>query len=235
MIRKSPEPAVTRVVLADRNPIVLSGLERTFSEDEAFLVVAVAGDGERFVEAVDRLRFDVGVIGWTMPYLDGRGVLQALRDRGDAPRIVVYAEDPAPELPGRVMALGAAGFCNNSAPPDVLRETVAAVADGRMVFPYVDVRTLDPDPFARLTRRERELLTLLRTGRSAGSIAGDLGISVNTVKYHLKNLYGKLGVRNRTQAVNAYLSAHVDQLRVPQAMAPDFSLRSDHRRARSGV
>ena len=84
-----------------------------------------------------------------------------------------------------------------------------------MVFPYLDVRTLDTDPFARLTRRERELLSLLRTGRPAGSIAGDLGISVNTVKYHLKNLYGKLGVRNRTQAVNAYLSAHVEHGRIP--------------------
>ena len=89
-----------------------------------------------------------------------------------------------------------------------------------MVFPYFDVRTLDTDPFANLTRRERELLSLLRTGRPAASIATDLGISVNTVKYHLKNLYGKLGVRNRTQAVNAYLSAHAERGQIPAQNLP---------------
>lgn len=199
-----------RVVIADRNAIVLSGLERTFSEDERFRVVAVAADGERFLEAVERVTFDVGVIGWNMPYLDGRGVLQALRDQTEGPRIVIYTEDASPELPRQVMALGGAGFCPNSAPPDELRDTVAAVSAGRMIFPYIDVRTLDTDPFSNLTQRERELLSLLRTGRSTASIAQDLGISVNTVKFHLKNLYGKLGVGNRTQAVNAYLSAQTE-------------------------
>ena len=51
---------------------------------------------------------------------------------------------------------------------------------------------------------------LLRAGRPAANIAADLGISVNTVKFHLKNLYGKLGVHNRTQAVNAYLTAQTE-------------------------
>lgn len=204
-----------RVVLADRNPVVLSGLERIFGEDETFRVVAIAADGERFLEAVDRLKFHVGVIGWMMPYLDGRAVLQALRDYKNAPRTVVYAEDLSPEVPRQVMALGGAGFCPNTAPPGVLLETVAAVADGRMVFPYIDVRTLDTDPFAGLTGRERELLAMLRSGRAAAHMAADLGISVNTVKFHLKNLYGKLGVHNRTQAVNAYLSAHAERGQLP--------------------
>jgi DNA-binding NarL/FixJ family response regulator len=203
-------PRQVRVVLADRNPIVLSGLERIFGEDERFRVVALAADGERFVEAVDRLSFEVGVIGWVMPYLDGRGVLQALRDRSPAPRIVVYAEEPSPDGPSQAMALGAAGFCFNTAPAGELLDTVVAVAEGRMVFPFVDVRTLDTDPFIMLTRRERELLALLRAGRPAANIAADLGISVNTVKFHLKNLYGKLGVHNRTQAVNAYLTAQTE-------------------------
>mgnify|MGYP003344396981 CR=1 FL=1 len=203
-------PRQVRVVLADRNPIVLSGLERIFGEDERFRVVALAADGERFVEAVDRLSFEVGVIGWVMPYLDGRGVLQALRDRSPAPCIVVSAEEPSPDGPSRAMALGAAGFCFNTAPAGELLDTAVAVAEGRMVFPFVDVRTLDTDPFVMLTRRERELLALLRAGRPAANIAADLGISVNTVKFHLKNLYGKLGVHNRTQAVNAYLTAQTE-------------------------
>ena len=195
------------VVIADKNPIVLSGLERVFNDAGPFTVMAVAADGERFLEAVSRLAFDVGVIGWDMPYLDGRGVLQELRDNTDAPRIVVYAGALSDDVPRLVMALGGAGFCPADAPTDVLLETVAAVAQGRMMFPYIDVRTLETDPFSHLTHRERELLPSLRTGRTAAQIASDLGISVNTVKYHLKNLYGKLGVRNRAQAVDAYLTA----------------------------
>ena len=195
------------VVLADKNPIVLSGLERVFNDAGPFTVMAVAADGERFLEAVTTLTFDVGVIGWDMPYLDGRGVLQELRDNADAPRIVVYAGALSDDIPRLVMALGGAGFCPADAPTDVLLETVAAVAQGRMMFPYIDVRTLETDPFSHLTHRERELLPSLRTGRTTAQIASDLGISVNTVKYHLKNLYGKLGVRNRAQAVDAYLTA----------------------------
>jgi DNA-binding NarL/FixJ family response regulator len=197
------------VVMADKNPIVLSGLERVFNDDPRFSVVAIAADGERFLEAVSRLSFDVGVIGWEMPYLDGRGVLHELRNQSGAPRIVVYASAPSAEIPRAVMAMGGAGFCPTDAPTDVLLETVANVAQGRMVFPYIDVRTLETDPFSALTHRERELLPSLRTGRTTAQIAADLGISVNTVKYHLKNLYGKLGVRNRAQAVDAYLTGQV--------------------------
>ena len=100
-----------------------------------------------------------------------------------------------------------------------------------MVFPYIDVRTLDTDPFVALTQRERELLALLRAGRPAANIAADLGISVNTVKFHLKNLYGKLGVHNRTQAVNAYLSAQVESGRLtppaPQPRSPQSAGSAD--------
>lgn len=207
------------VVLADKNPIVLSGLERVFNDAGHFRVMAIAADGERFLEAVDRLTFDVGVIGWAMPYLDGRGVLQELRDRAGAPPIVVYAGAPSAEVPRLVMALGGAGFCPADAPTNVLLETVAAVAEGRMVFPYIDVRTLETDPFSALTHRERELLPSLRTGRTTAQIAADLGISVNTVKYHLKNLYGKLGVRNRAQAVDAYLTAKASLGTSPESTA----------------
>jgi two-component system nitrate/nitrite response regulator NarP len=209
-IRDPEPPKPIGVVIADKNPIILSGLERVFNDASGFTVVAVAADGELFVEAVSRLEFDVGVIGWEMPYLDGRGVLQELRDNADAPRIVVYAGGPSNDVPRLVMALGGAGFCPEDAPTDVLLETVAAVAQGRMMFPYIDVRTLETDPFSHLTHREREILPSLRTGRTTAQIASDLGISVNTVKYHLKNLYGKLGVRNRAQAVDAYLTAQAN-------------------------
>ncbi|MCH7693584.1 MAG: response regulator transcription factor [Proteobacteria bacterium] len=196
------------VVIADKSPLVQTGLGRLFGEDDRFTVLATATDGERFMEAVDRLSFDIGVIGWNMPYMDGRAVLQALRERADPPRIVVYTGNAAPEVPRQVIRLGGAGFCSKGEPPERLVETVLAVSTGRMVFPFMDMGKAEADPFDSLTRRERELLTALARGCTNAQIAHDLDISLNTVKFHLKNLYGKLDVRNRTQAVAWHLKAH---------------------------
>lgn len=193
------------IVIAEKNPLLMSSLIKLFAADERFTLVATTPDGERFLSAVERLAFDVGIIGWEMPYMDGRGVLQALQGKAGTPRIIVYTGSANPDVPRVAMALGAAGFCSKSDPPAQLLETVAAVADGRMMFPFVDVSQLASDPFAGLTPRERELLAALAGGLTNAQIAGKLDISLNTVKFHLKNLYDKLGVSNRAQAVAHYL------------------------------
>jgi two-component system nitrate/nitrite response regulator NarP len=76
-----------------------------------------------------------------------------------------------------------------------------------MVFPYVDVRALHACPLASLTPRERELLAALSKGSSNAQLALDFEISVQTVKFHLKNVYEKLGTANRAQAAALYVSA----------------------------
>ncbi|MBM3951998.1 MAG: response regulator transcription factor [Rhodospirillales bacterium] len=193
------------VVVADKSPLILNALEQIFSGDERFSLVANASDGERFLEAVDRLAFDVGVIGWVMPYLDGAGVLKAIASRPRAPKIVIYTGDPGPDLPRRAMLLGAAGFCSKREKPEILLSTVQAVAEGRMVFPFMDMSKPQTDPFASLTVRERDLFGSLAQGLTNAQIAKALGVSLNTVKFHLKNLYEKLGVSNRAQAVAYYM------------------------------
>lgn len=193
------------IVIAEKNPLLQSSLIRLFDGDERFRLLAVAADGERFLAAVERMSFDVGVIGWEMPFMDGRGVLQHLRGRGDSPRLIVYTGSPNPDVPRQAMVLGAAGFCSKNDPPQILLETIQAVASGRMVFPFIDVARLASDPFGGLTPRERELLSALAGGLTNQQMAGQLEISLNTVKFHLKNLYDKLGVSNRAQAVAYYL------------------------------
>ncbi len=189
------------VVLSDKNPLVLSGLKQLLTDDERFTLVATVSDGKQFLEAVERMPFDVGVIGWVMPFCDGRGVLERMRDKPDAPRIVVYTGSADPYVSREVMTLGGAGFCSKSEPPEVLLDTIASVAGGRMVFPFVDVRGLDRHPLHHLTSRERELLAALSSGNTNAELAKQFDISVNTVKFHLRNLYDKLSVRNRAQAV----------------------------------
>lgn len=202
---KDGEQEIIDIAIVDKSPIVQSGLRALFESDERFSVVAVAADGERFMEALERLSFDIAVIGWEMPYLSGAGVLRALRGLPDAPKIVVYTGSQDLDVPRQAMALGAAGFCHKSDPPERLVETVLAVATGRMAFPYVDVRELDLNPLAGLTERERQILESLSKGMTNLQLAQDFDISLNTVKFHLKNLYGKMGVENRAQAVAKYL------------------------------
>jgi len=197
---------VIDLVIVDKSPLVLAGLTQMFGADDRFNVVATAADGERFMEAVSRLVFDIGIIGWEMPFLSGGDVLDALSREDSPPRVVVYTGAPAPSVPRQVMLKGGAGFCSKSEPPEALVETVISVAEGRMVFPFMDMTKPLADPFGTLTARERELLAALAEGHTNAAIAGEMGISVNTVKFHLKNLYGKLGVDNRAQAVAVYLS-----------------------------
>lgn len=193
------------IVVADKSPLVLAGLSEMFGSDDRFNLLATAADGERFMEAVDRLSFDVGVIGWVMPFMNGTDVLDALSTREDVPRIVIYTGDVGPAVPRRAMLKGGAGFCSKQEDPETLIDTVIAVAEGRMVFPFIDMSKPLADPFGTLTARERELLAALGDGLTNAAIADMLEISVNTVKFHLKNLYEKLGVGNRSQALALYL------------------------------
>jgi two-component system nitrate/nitrite response regulator NarP len=197
-------PLPIEVGIADKSPLVVTALKSLILQDERFGLAFTASDGERFLDALQRMSCQVAVIGWVMPLRDGRGVLEALKDREGAPRVVVYTGEPDPALPRRVMALGAAAFVSKREPPERLLQVLEAVAGGQMVFPFLDVRGIHDDPLAALSPRERELLGALGSGRTNAELARQLGVSVNTVKFHLRNLFDKLGVRNRAQAVQLW-------------------------------
>ncbi len=105
---------------------------------------------------------------------------------------------------------GAWGFISKADDPSILLDTISTVSRGRLCLPYVDLQTINDDPLETLTTRERELLTALANGWSNLQIASRIGISRNTVKYHLKNLYDKLGVNNRAMAVALFMSGSRD-------------------------
>ncbi len=194
------------VVVADKSSLVRAGLQGLLNEDERFELVDIAENGEQFLALVDQKPFQVGIVGWVMPGVGGRGVLDRLRDRPSAPRVVIYTGDPSSDVPRQVMRLGGAGFCSKSEPPAQLLDTVARVATGQMIFPFVDVRGLHACRLSVLTPRERELLAALSEGSSNAQLAARFEISVQTVKFHLKNVYEKLGIGNRAQAVALFVS-----------------------------
>lgn len=195
------------LALAEGNPLVLQALSEVFEKDRRFSVVATSSTAEGFLGAVMRVPVRVGVIDWNIPQLGGQKLAEVLRDQEGAPRLVVYADDPTGAVTLKAMAAGAAGFVDRKSPVDRLLETCVEVAAGKMVFPFVDVRGLQADPIHQLTRREKALLEALANGLANKDLAREFDISTNTVKYHLSNLFDKLGVSSRTQAIAYYFKS----------------------------
>jgi two-component system nitrate/nitrite response regulator NarP len=201
------KPSPISVALADSNPLMLSALSEFFERDARFTLVATIASAELFLDMMARLPAAVGVVDWALPGLGGERLLDILRARPNAPRVLVYGPDGDMDMVRRAMAAGAAGFCPRSELPAKLNDVAYAIAQGQMVFPFLDVRALKHDPAGDLTARERALLSALARGLNNKDLGAELGISVNTVKFHLRNLYDKLGVNSRAQAMAFYYSS----------------------------
>ena len=197
------------VALADSNPLVLSAMSEIFDRDPRFSLVATSSTAEGFLGAVIRVPVDVGVIDWNLPVLGGQKLIEVLREQANAPRVVIYGDDAKGDLPRLAMSAGAAGFAARNGPVDGLLETSISVASGKMVFPFLDIRELQKDPIFLLTNRERTLLDALSKGSTNRELAKEFGISANTVKFHLSNLYEKLSVQSRAQAIAFYYSSRL--------------------------
>jgi two-component system nitrate/nitrite response regulator NarP len=191
--------AVT-LMLGDANPLMLTAMSEIFEKDRRFSLVATAATAEGFLGMVMRMPVQVGVIDWNLPALGGARLIDVLRTQVNPPRLVVYAEDTG-DIPRKAMAAGAAGFVSRSESVERLLETCVAVAKGQMVFPFLDIRSLKRDPIEQLSPRERTLLEALSKGLTNRELSRELEISENTVKFHLSNLFEKLDVKNRAQAI----------------------------------
>ncbi len=197
------------VALANSNPLVLSAMAEIFDHDPRFSLVTTTATAEGFLGAVMRVSVAIGVIDWQLPALGGQKLIEVLRDQPNAPRLVVYGDESRDDLPRLSMIAGAAGFVGQNAVIDKLLQTCLSVASGQMVFPFLDIRALQSDPMLLLTKRERALLEALATGLTNRELARDFSISDNTVKFHLSNLFEKLGVANRTKAIAFYYATRL--------------------------
>lgn len=202
--RSQPKSPV-RVAVVDKNPLVRAGLEHLVIKDTRFRLVLSCIDGDQFFAELEAARPDVTVCGWVIPPGNGKFILDNLRNLSDPPRVVVYTGAVEDSVAAAAMAHGAAALVSKSEDPGYLLDTVAEVARGRMVFPFVDVRVINRNPLASLTRRELDVLAALAAGKTNKEIAAAQGVSPNTVKFHVRNVFEKLGVRNRGQAIAAYL------------------------------
>ena len=196
------------IILADANPIVLAAMSEILEKDQRFSLVATSATAEGFFATALRIPVQIGIIDWNLPSLGGAKLIEILRDNKKAPRVVVYAEDTT-DLPRLAMNAGAAAFAPRSSSPETLLDICIEVANGKMVFPFLDVRELQTDPIQQLSRKEHVILEALSKGLTNRELASELDISINTVKFHLSNLYDKLYVKNRAQAIAFFYSSRL--------------------------
>jgi DNA-binding NarL/FixJ family response regulator len=201
---------VIRVLIVDDHAVVREGLRTFLQLQDGLEVVGEAADGLQALEGAEALRPDVILMDLVMPKLDGVGAMRQLRARVPDSRVIVLTSFLDDERLLPAIEAGAAGYVlKDVEPAELARAIRAAYAGEAIIAPSAAARLLQaiadrPRPVAvepeRLTRREREVLTLIAGGRSNKRIAFELGISEKTVKTHVGHVLAKLGVTDRTQA-----------------------------------
>jgi DNA-binding NarL/FixJ family response regulator len=201
-----------RLVVADDHPMFRDGLRALLSAVEEIIVVAEVANGEQAVAVAAAEQPDVVVMDLHMPVING--IEATRRIVGESPHIGVliltmFDED---ESVFQAMRAGARGYLLKGANQDDILRAVRAVAHGDAIFgPAVALRLIGyfgaagnqagAVPFGNLTDREREVLELIASGRSNTDIATTLFVSPKTVRNHVSNIFAKLQVSDRAQAI----------------------------------
>lgn len=205
----------TRILLADGHRLVRQGIRRIFEAEPDLEVVGEADDGEQAVKLARELRPDVIVMEARMGKLDSVEATRRVKAQLPEAAIVVLTAYDDEEYVADMLRAGAGGCLLKSIDADKLVKAIRFIRAGVFVCdPTVEQRILKqaarPRPVAvdfgqHLTRREAEVLKLIANGMNNRDVAGYLGLAERTVKGHVMNVFDKMGVRSRTEAVREAL------------------------------
>jgi DNA-binding NarL/FixJ family response regulator len=206
---------VIRVLIADDQALMRSGLRMILDAQGDIEVVAEAADGRDAIAAARRARPDVALMDIRMPGLNGiEATRELLAGAGPAPRVLMLTTFDLDEYVYDALKSGASGFLLKNAPPEQLVAGVRAIAAGEaLLAPDITRRLIEdhvrlpratggvPAVLEALTEREVEVLRHVARGATNTEIAATLVISEATVKSHVGRILAKLGLRDRVQAV----------------------------------
>lgn len=191
-----------KVVIADDHKLILDGIKHALLEDGGFDVVGEATSGERVLPIVGQTLPDLVVLDLRMPGMDGLACLDQIKKRHPQVKVVILSVSTDERLIETILAHGASAYIVKSVNPVDLPAALRQAVEGT-VFSAIGLPDASPPGAAKaagLTDRELAILSALARGLSNGQIGKELWIAEQTVKFHLTNVYRKLGVANRTEA-----------------------------------
>lgn len=196
-----------RVAIADDHRLMLDGIKRALETAPDIRVVGEAMSGDEMLTIVPKVRPDVVILDLRMPRGDGLTTLAKLRKDYPDLKVIVLSMFEDSEHIDQALSQGAAGYVVKSINPLDLPSTIRQVVEGTVYHPAgrgggggpADGAAPAPTP-GGLTDRELSILRLVAEGMSNLDIASKLYVTEQTVKFHLSNIYRKLGVANRTEA-----------------------------------
>jgi DNA-binding NarL/FixJ family response regulator len=203
-----------KILLADNHPLVLMGTQQLLEADGGFEVVGTTRSGVEVLPLVGQLSPDVVLLDVRMPKLDGFGCLTRLRDRYPEVKVVMLSMSGEPEQVKLAFEQGASGYLVKTIDPADLPSAIRQAVDGT-AYHALGLPALDEKAMAKvagLTERELTIMKAVAYGLSNRAIGKELWVTEQTVKFHLTNIYRKLGVANRTEAARwAFARGFTDQ------------------------
>lgn len=194
------------VLLADDHQIVREGLAAIIEAEPDMRVVALAGNGGEALEMFLQHRPDVVLMDLRMPEVGGVRAIASILNLDPAAKIIVLTTYDGDEDIYRSIRAGASGYLLKDAPVEELLSGIRKVsAGGKQISPPIAEKLAGRIAGNEFTARETDVLELMATGKTNREIADELFVSESTVKFHANNIFGKLQVADRTQAVVAAL------------------------------
>lgn len=190
-----------RVLIADDHGLFRDGIRQALEAVEGIEVVAEATSGAEVVPLIARSDPDVVVLDVRMPKLDGLGCLERIRKLHPKVKVVMLSAFSDPEHVQAAFKRGANAYIVKTVDPLDLPAALRQVLDTTIYFPLSFARPEEENELvASLTEREISMLKALARGLSNNAISREFWVTEQTVKFHLTNIYRKLGVKNRTEA-----------------------------------
>jgi two-component system nitrate/nitrite response regulator NarL len=199
---------VTRVLIADDHPLMLSGIEAVL-RDSAYEVVATARDGHAALDLLAEREIDLAILDVSMPGPSGIEILRTLRERGDARPVILLTASLDDAGLAEAVGIGVNGIVlKDGAETQLLACLDEVRGGGRWIERALLQRALDlatapragnEDPFMRLAPREREIAGLVAQGLRNREVGKRLGMTEGTVKVYLHRIYDKLEIQNRVE------------------------------------